>query len=55
MFPQTLARIKAAGLSAFVLPTWYDIDTVEDLDRARPDIDPDSATANALHVMEDRR
>ncbi len=55
VFPQTLARIKAAGLSAFVLPTWYDIDTVEDLDRARPDIDPDSATANALHVMEDRR
>jgi rSAM/selenodomain-associated transferase 1 len=34
---QTLARARAAGLSVFMLPHWYDVDTARDLDRLASD------------------
>jgi rSAM/selenodomain-associated transferase 1 len=34
---QTIARAKAAGLSLFLLPPWYDVDTGRDLKRLESD------------------
>ncbi|MGH7810304.1 MAG: TIGR04282 family arsenosugar biosynthesis glycosyltransferase [Candidatus Binatia bacterium] len=36
---QTTARLNALGVSFSVLPTWYDLDSIEDLERLR--ISPD--------------
>ena len=35
---QTLARAEAMGLSVTLLPPWYDVDTVTDLDRLRAEL-----------------
>ncbi len=55
VFAQTLARIRDAGLSAFVLPAWYDIDTVEDLELARAHFEPESDTGHVLAAMQGAR
>src|SRR5262249_11117155 len=31
VFPQTITRAEALGLSVFELPTWYDVDDAESL------------------------
>ena len=36
--PQTVARAEAMGLSIALLPTWYDVDTVADLERLRAEL-----------------
>jgi len=36
---QTLARAETLGLSAALLPPWYDVDTAPDLDRLRAEIE----------------
>jgi len=38
VFRETLARCEAAGLRTTVLPTWYDIDTPDDLERLRREL-----------------
>jgi len=35
VFAETLRRAQAAGLAVHVLPLWYDVDTVADLERLR--------------------
>jgi glycosyltransferase A (GT-A) superfamily protein (DUF2064 family) len=34
----TLALIKEQGLSVELLPTWYDVDTAEELDRLQQEL-----------------
>jgi rSAM/selenodomain-associated transferase 1 len=38
VYQQTLERIAAAGLQYAALPSWYDIDTVDDLPRLHADL-----------------
>lgn len=38
VFQETIKEIETLGLSFFKLPTWYDIDTVKDLDLLRKDL-----------------
>jgi rSAM/selenodomain-associated transferase 1 len=45
---QTLDRARAAGLSVFCLPYWYDVDTAADIERLRRDAHPGSDTRDAL-------
>jgi uncharacterized protein len=44
----TVARAADAGLDMRVLPGWYDIDTMDDLLRARADLAPESHLARWL-------
>ena len=37
---ETTARLKALGVSFGLLPSWFDVDTVEDLRRLRAESDP---------------
>jgi rSAM/selenodomain-associated transferase 1 len=45
---QTLARARSAGLTVLMLPHWYDVDTVRDLDRLASDPLLRSCTRTAL-------
>ena len=36
---QTMQRAGAAGVDLVTLPTWYDVDRIEDLERARADLE----------------
>jgi uncharacterized protein len=38
VFRETLARCEAAGLLTTILPTWYDVDAPDDLERLRSDL-----------------
>lgn len=38
VFEQTLLRVKQCGATLALLPEWYDVDTVEDLERLRREI-----------------
>ncbi|MFP6768554.1 MAG: TIGR04282 family arsenosugar biosynthesis glycosyltransferase [Planctomycetaceae bacterium] len=39
VYEQTLQRLDAAGVRPAVLPAWYDIDTLDDLDRLYRELD----------------
>jgi rSAM/selenodomain-associated transferase 1 len=45
VFITTMARAAEAGLELRVLPGWYDVDRIEDLDQARADVESDSHLA----------
>lgn len=45
VMPQTLAKAKGLGLTVYLLPEWYDVDTAEDLRRLE----------SALAVLDDGR
>ena len=45
---QTVDRVHKAGLSAFYLPFWYDVDTANNLKRLQRDARPGTAVAAAF-------
>lgn len=49
VFDTTVQRAAAIGVQPRVLPRWYDIDRIEDLERARGDAPADSHLARLLH------
>ncbi len=53
VWSSTLAAIRTAGLSHAVLPTWYDIDELDDLDRLMNDLRQNSGREPALDRLRD--
>jgi len=55
VFEQTLERVVSAGLKAYIMPAWYDVDTSADLSRLALDLrngqDQAPATANFLEKL----
>jgi rSAM/selenodomain-associated transferase 1 len=45
VFDATIARARAAGLSTAVVPSWFDVDTPEDLDRLASSLEEPGARA----------
>ncbi|MBG7609689.1 MAG: TIGR04282 family arsenosugar biosynthesis glycosyltransferase [Anaerolineae bacterium] len=51
VFVQTLVKSKNIGLKVWLLPPWYDIDTVKDLHRLRTDLES-LPSDNLIHTRE---
>lgn len=48
---ETLDRARAAGIDVELAPTWYDVDTPEDLERLRRDAPAGSAAARYVRAL----
>ena len=46
----TLRRAAAAGLQTVCMPTWFDVDTPDDLRRLQAELDGDASTPEAGHT-----
>lgn len=52
VFESTTQRAAAIGVEPWILPRWYDIDRIEDLELAHRDAPPDSHLARLLDARE---